>query len=66
MAFPLTTQAGYRLFPYECHEGNIMLMQALSSERALDRDEDALRAQGKPVPTRPVIWEAPEGVQLPR
>jgi hypothetical protein len=66
MAFPLTTQAGYRLFPYECHEGNIMLMQALSSERALDREEDSLRAQGKPVPPRPVIWEAPEGVQLPR
>jgi hypothetical protein len=66
MAFPLTTQSGYRLFPYECHEGNMMLMQALSSERALDREEDSLRAAGKPVPPRPQIWEAPEGVQVPR
>jgi hypothetical protein len=66
MAFPLTTQPGYRLFPYECHEGNMMLMQALSSERALDREENKLRAQGQPVPPRPQIWEAPEGVQVPR
>jgi hypothetical protein len=66
MAFPLTTQPGYRLFPYECHEGNMMLMQALSSARAVDREEDVLRAQGLPVPPRPQIWEAPEGVQVPR
>ena len=66
MAFPLTTQPGYRLFPYECHEGNVMIMQALSSARALDRAEDELRAQGKPVPPRPDIWDAPEGVQVPR
>jgi hypothetical protein len=66
MAFPLTTQPGYRLFPYECHEGNMMLMQALSSERAVDRAEDELRAHGTPVPPRPAIWEAPEGVQVPR
>ena len=66
MAFPLTTQPGYRLFPYECHEGNMMLMQALSSERALDRQEDSLRREGKSVPPRPQIWEAPEGVQVPQ
>jgi hypothetical protein len=66
MAFPLTTQPGYRLFPYECHEGNMMLMQALSSARAEDRAEDELRAQGKPVPPRPQLWDAPEGVQVPR
>jgi hypothetical protein len=66
MAFPLTAQPGYRLFPYECHEGNMMLMQALSSARAEDRAEDALRAQGKPVPPRPELWDAPEGVQVPR
>ena len=66
MAFPLTTQPGYRLFPYECHEGNMMLAQALSSERALDREEDSQRSRGQPVPPRPQIWEAPEGVQVPR
>jgi hypothetical protein len=66
MAFPLTTQPGYKLFPYECHEGNMMLTQALSSERAVDKDEDRLRVEGKSVPPRPQIWEAPEGVQVPR
>jgi hypothetical protein len=66
MAFPLTTQPGYRLFSYECHEGNMMLMQALSSARAEDRAEDELRALGKTVSPRPELWDAPEGVQVPR
>jgi hypothetical protein len=66
MAFPLTTQPGYQLFPYECHEGNRMLTQALSSARAEDKENDSLRAQGQPVSPRPQIWDAPEGVQVPR
>jgi hypothetical protein len=66
MAFPLTTQRGYQIFPYECHEGNLMLMQALSGARALDRTEADAIAKGLPVPPRLPIWEAPEGVQVPR
>jgi hypothetical protein len=66
MAFPLTTHAGYKLFPYECHEGNMMLIQALSSARAEDQAEDKARARGEAVPPRPDVWTAPEGVQVPR
>jgi hypothetical protein len=66
MAFPLTTHEGYRLLPYECHEGNMMLMQALSSARAEDRAEEEARRKGLPVPPRPQLWDAPEGVQVPR
>jgi hypothetical protein len=65
MAFPLTTQVGYKLFPYECHEGNLMLVQALGSARAEDSAEDEARARGESVPPRPDIWTAPEGVQVP-
>jgi hypothetical protein len=43
-----------------------MLMQALSGARALDRTEADAIAKGLPVPPRLPIWEAPEGVQVPR
>jgi len=66
MAFPLTTHAGYELLPYECHEGNMMLMQALSGARAEDRTEEEARRKGLPVQPRPPLWDAPEGVQVPR
>jgi hypothetical protein len=66
MAFPLTTHAGYQLFPYECHEGNLMLVQALSGARAEDRAEAEAIKSGLPAKPRLPIWEAPEGVQVPR
>jgi hypothetical protein len=66
MAFPLTTQPGYQIFPYECHEGNLMIVQALSGARAEERAEAEASARGIPVPPRLPLWEAPEGVQVPR
>jgi len=66
MAFPLTTQSGYQIFPYECHEGNLMLVQALSGARAEDRADAEAAARGLPVPPRLPVWTAPEGVQVPR
>jgi hypothetical protein len=66
MAFPLTTQPGYQLFPYECHEGNLMVAQALSGARAEERAEAEAIKKGIPVPPRLPIWTAPEGVQVPR
>ncbi|PWT80433.1 MAG: hypothetical protein C5B57_12275 [Blastocatellia bacterium] len=66
MAFPLTTQPGYQIFQYECHEGNLMIVQALSGARAEDRAAAEALAKGIPVPPRLPIWEAPEGVQVPR
>jgi hypothetical protein len=66
MAFPLTTHPGYQLFPYECHEGNLMLVQALSGARTEDRAEAEAIKGGLPPKPRPPVWEAPEGVQVPR
>jgi hypothetical protein len=36
ISIPLTSPAGYQVLPYECHEGNRALMQALSGARAED------------------------------
>jgi len=37
ISLPLTPLEGNILLPYECHEGNLALMQSLSAERAEDR-----------------------------
>jgi hypothetical protein len=43
IAIPLITTPGFQLLPYECHEGNYMLPNVLSGERAEDQalEEDA-------------------------
>jgi hypothetical protein len=62
MSMPLTPLDGGVLLPYECHEGNYGLPNALSAERAEDKaiEEDlkngikrARRAVQVPVPNRP-------------
>jgi hypothetical protein len=62
MSIPLTPLDGGVLLPYECHEGNYGLPNALSAERAEDKaiEEDlargikrARRAVQVPVPNRP-------------
>ena len=37
LSLPLTPLEGNVLLPYDCHEGNLALMQSLSAERAEDR-----------------------------
>jgi hypothetical protein len=37
MSIPLTPLEGEVLLPYDCHEGNLALMQSLSAERAEDK-----------------------------
>jgi hypothetical protein len=37
MSMPLTPLSGGVLLPYECHEGNLAVRNALSAERAEDR-----------------------------
>jgi hypothetical protein len=37
MSMPLTPLSGGVLLPYECHEGNLAVQNALSAERAEDR-----------------------------
>jgi hypothetical protein len=43
MSIPLISPKGFQLLPYECHEGNYMLPNVLSGERAEDKalEEDA-------------------------
>jgi hypothetical protein len=57
----LTSQPGYVILPYECHEGNRGLEDILSAARAYDRAvEDAVK-NGKPMP--PSLWLDPPAGQ---
>jgi hypothetical protein len=50
MSFPLTPLEGGVLLPYDCHEGNLAVMQSLSAERAEDKAlaEDLARGIVRP------------------
>lgn len=48
---PLSTQPGYRVYPYECHEGNMAVRNMLSAARAEERViEDYVRKGLTPPP----------------
>jgi hypothetical protein len=47
---PLTTQAGYEVYPYECHEGNHALRNMLSAARAEEKVIDEYVKKGLPPP----------------
>ena len=47
---PLSTQPGYEVFPYECHEGNNALRNMLSAARAEERVIDEYVKKGLPPP----------------
>lgn len=49
----LTSQPGYTVYEYSCHEGNGAVSHSLSGERAYERLVDAAVAAGEPVPERP-------------
>ena len=57
----LTTQPGYQILPYECHEGNLGLEDILSAARAYDRAVDEAVRNGQPMP--PSIWLDPPAGQ---
>jgi hypothetical protein len=46
VSIPLTSPPGYQVLPYDCHEGNKALMQALGGERAEDRALEEDRKNG--------------------
>jgi hypothetical protein len=54
LSYPLTPLDGGRLLPYDCHEGNQALTNALGAERAEDRALAADRARGIDRPRRPI------------
>ncbi|HET9832846.1 MAG TPA: hypothetical protein VFP91_14075 [Vicinamibacterales bacterium] len=58
---PLSTQPGYQIFPYECHEGNFALRNILSAARAEERaTADAIR--NGTTPPEPTLWQGNTGL----
>jgi hypothetical protein len=58
---PLSRQAGYQIFPYECHEGNFALRNILSAARAEERaTADAIRKGA--APPEPSVWQGNTGL----
>jgi len=55
LLLPLTTQPGYQVLPYECHEGNHALHNILSAARAEDRAIEEAVKKGLPRP-KPSAW----------
>ncbi|HEY6508554.1 MAG TPA: hypothetical protein VIY56_11120, partial [Vicinamibacterales bacterium] len=47
---PLSTQPGYQVFPYECHEGNNALRNMLSAARAEEKVIEEYARKGLPPP----------------
>ena len=54
ISYPLTPLDGGEILPYECHEGNEALFNALRAERAEDAALERDRARGINRPRRPV------------
>jgi hypothetical protein len=63
LVIPYTSPKGYQVLPYECHEGNLAVLQGLGGERAEDKalEEDARR--GIIRPRRPIQGELTVGGQ---
>ena len=56
LLLPLTTQPGYRVLPYECHEGNLALHNILSAARSEERATEEALKKGLPPPA-PSVWQ---------
>ena len=53
---PLTTQPGYQVLPYECHEGNLALRNILSAARSEEKATEEAVKKGLRPPT-PTVWQ---------
>jgi hypothetical protein len=49
----LTTQPGYEVLEYSCHEGNTFIRTALRAEQQYQQRVADARAKGEPIPERP-------------
>jgi len=65
ISLPLTPLRGEMLLPYECHEGNYGLKNALSAERAEDKAVADDLARGITRPRRPVQVPVPNRPEAP-
>jgi hypothetical protein len=54
MRFMITSRPGYEVLEYSCHEGNGAVGNALSGERAYERQVAEARAKGLPIPERAI------------
>jgi hypothetical protein len=48
----ITSQPGYEMYEYSCHEGNGAVKYALSADREYDRQVAEAKAKGLPIPAR--------------
>ena len=60
----ITSQPGYQLYEYNCHEGNNAMRNALSAERAYDKAAAEAVAKGLPPPER--VFEQVNGADRAR
>ncbi len=58
---PLSTQRGYEIYSYECHEGNYALKNILSAARAEERATEEARKNGLEPPI-PSSWQGNTGL----
>jgi hypothetical protein len=49
----LTTQPGYEILEYSCHEGNFFVANALRAEKVYQQRVMEAQASGEPIPERP-------------
>src|SRR5215472_4765618 len=61
VSVPLSTQPGYQIFPYECHEGNFALRNILSAARVEEQATAAAIRNGT-TPPEPSIWQGNTGL----
>ena len=52
MRMTITSQPGYQIYEYGCHEGNNAMRNALTAERAYEKAAEEAKAKGLPPPER--------------
>ena len=60
----ITSQPGYQIYEYGCHEGNNAMRNALTAERAYERAAEEAKAKGLPAPER--VFERVNGADRAR
>ena len=64
MRMTITEQPGYQVYEYSCHEGNTAVGQALSGERAYEKQVAEAKAKGLPIPPRTTGMEVYSGAPV--